>query len=182
MIDVGFWEVAMIGVLALIIIGPERLPGVARMAGTWMGKARRMMNEIKSDIKSELNEADLNELKNIRDDIQQAGDTLKSQFEDGEEKLKKEGSAMDTAIADALNKPKPGASSSPPDTDTETASTANKPTKSIKKKAAKKKIAKKKVAKKKTSKKKVAKKTTKKKATKKVAKKTDPTPDTEKPS
>lgn len=110
MIDVGFWEVAMIGVLALIILGPERLPGVARTAGAWMGKARRMMNDIKSDIKSELNEADLNELKNIRDDIQQAGDSFKSQIEVNEDKLQKDGSAIDTAIADALNKSGTGAS------------------------------------------------------------------------
>lgn len=180
MIDVGFWEVAMIGVLALIILGPERLPGVARTAGAWMGKARRMMNEIKSDIKNELNEADLNELKNIRDDIQQAGDTFKSQLEEGEDKLKKEGSVMDTAIADALNKPGLGASSSSPDK--EVTSTTNKTTKSTKKKVTKKKPASKKVAKKKTSKKKVAKKTTKKKATKKVAKKVNSTPETEKSS
>ncbi len=112
MIDVGFWEVAMIGVLALIIIGPERLPGVARTAGTWMGKARRMLNEIKSDIKSELNEADLNELKNIRDDIQQAGESFKSQVETNQDKLQEEGSAMDTAIAEALSKPIPGADAS----------------------------------------------------------------------
>ena len=110
MIDVGFWEVAMIGVLALIIIGPERLPGVARTAGVWMGKARRMMNDIKTDIKSELNETDLNELKNIRDDIQQAGDSFKSQIEENEDKLQKDGSAIDTAIADALNKSGTGAS------------------------------------------------------------------------
>ena len=110
MIDVGFWEVTMIGVLALIILGPERLPGVARTAGVWMGKARRMMNDIKSDIKSELNEADLNELKNIRDVIQQAGDSFKSQIEENEDKLQKDGSAIDTAIVDALNKSGAGAS------------------------------------------------------------------------
>jgi sec-independent protein translocase protein TatB len=185
MIDVGFWEIAMIGVLALIILGPERLPGVARTAGAWMGKARRMMNEIKSDIKNELNEADLNDLKNIRDDIQQAGDSFKSQLEEGEDKLKKKGSVMDTAIADALNKPGLGASSSSLDKEvTNTAKNTSKGTKkkAAKKKAAKKKTASKKVAKKKTIKKKVAKKTTKKKVTKKVTKKTDPTPETEKSS
>jgi len=170
----------MIGVLALLILGPERLPGVARTAGAWMGKARRMMNEIKSDIKSELNEADLDELKNIRDDIQQAGDTFKSQIEEGEDKLKKEGSTMDTAIADALNKPGLGASSSSPDK--EVSNTAKNTSKSTKKKTAKKKPTSKKVAKKKTSKKKVAKKTTKKKVTKKVARKPGSTPETEKPS
>jgi sec-independent protein translocase protein TatB len=143
MIDVGFWEVAMIGVLALIILGPERLPGVARTAGVWMGKARRMMNEIKSDIKSELNEADLDELKNIRDDIQHAGENFKSQVEENEDKLKEESSSMDTAIADALNKPMPGASNSKAmDTtamDTNKATKTKKTTKTTKKKISRKK-------------------------------------------
>ena len=168
MIDVGFWEVAMIGVLALIVLGPERLPGVARTAGAWVGKARRMMSDIKNDIKSELDEAELNELKNIRDDIQQAGDTFKSQVESGEEKLQKEGSTMDTAIADALNKPAPGKSAA-----TEKKATKKKTTR---KKASKKKVSKKKVGKK------AGKKTAKKKATKQVADKTASTPETEKTS
>ncbi|MCP4009218.1 MAG: twin-arginine translocase subunit TatB [Proteobacteria bacterium] len=173
MIDLGFWEVALIGVLALIVLGPERLPGVARTAGAWIGKARRMMSDIKKDIKSELDEAELNELKNIRDDIQQAGDTFKSQVESGEETLQKEGSTMDTAIADALNKPAPG-------------KTTAKGKKATKKKTTRKKAGKKKVSKKKVSKKKVAKKTgkktAKKKSTKQVADKSAPTPETEKTS
>ena len=145
MIDVGFWEVAMIGVLALIILGPERLPGVARTAGAWMGKARRMMNDIKSDIKNELNEADLNELKNIRDDIQQAGESFKTQIEENEDTLKEESSSIDTAIADALNKPIPGTSTNK--TTGTTATNANKAAQTKKKtKIAKKKVARKKKA------------------------------------
>jgi sec-independent protein translocase protein TatB len=158
MIDVGFWEVTMIGVLALIILGPERLPGVARTAGVWMGKARRMMNDIKSDIKSELNEADLNELKNIRDDIQQAGDSFKSQIEENEDKLQKDGSAIDTAIADALNKSGAGASIPKEKTAKEKTITDTKKTsKTTKKKNTRKKPAGAKTAREKPSNKKVAK-------------------------
>jgi sec-independent protein translocase protein TatB len=167
MIDVGFWEVAMIGVLALIILGPERLPGVARTAGTWMGKARHMMREIKTDLKSELDEAELSELKNIRDDIRQAGDTFKSELESGEEKLRSEGSSMDTAIADALNK-----------------STPYTPVPSDKKDSNIEENTSDKASKKETRKKKVAKKSTAKKATtaKKVADTTATNPETEKSS
>jgi sec-independent protein translocase protein TatB len=165
MIDVGFWEVAMIGVLALIILGPERLPGVARTAGTWMGKARRMMNDLKSDIKSELNEADLNELKNIRDDIQQAGEGFKSQVEKNQDKLQEEGSAMDTAIASALSKPVPGADASKAG-----ASKAKKKTSTNTKKVTR--TTKKKVARKKAPRAKLNK--------KEVAKKKAPTPNKEK--
>lgn len=140
----------MIGVLALIILGPERLPGVARTAGAWVGKARRMMRDIKADIKSELDEAELSELKAMRDDIQQAGESFKSQIEDGQEKLSTEGSAMDTAIASALNKPAL-------DTEPEKNNADNEQqvAKKKKKKKAKKKVSKSK-AKKKTASKKVA--------------------------
>jgi len=179
MIDVGFWEVAMIGVLALIILGPERLPSVARTAGAWMGKARRMMNDIKTDIKSELNEEDLDQLKNIRDDIQQAGEGFKSQIESSQENLQKEGSEMDTAIASALNKGTSGATKAD-----DAASTGKKTTrkKATKKKTGTKKVAKKKTSKKKADTKQVAKKTSRKKVSKKVAKKTASTPKTEKSS
>jgi sec-independent protein translocase protein TatB len=154
MIDVGFWEVAMIGVLALIILGPERLPGVARTAGTWMGKARRMMHEIKTDLKNELDEAELSELKNIRDDIRQAGDTFKSELESGEEKLRSEGSSMDTAIADALNKSTPY--TPVPDTDKDSCNAESTDKKTSKNKTSKKKVAKMPSAKKGTTAKKVA--------------------------
>ena len=174
MIDVGFWEVAMIGVLALIIIGPERLPGVARTAGVWMGKARRMMNDIKTDIKSELNETDLNELKNIRDDIQQAGDSFKSQIEENEDKLQKDGSAIDTAIADALNKSGTGASIPKEKTAKKKTTTDTKKTS----KTTKKKNTRKKPAGAKTSGEKTARG---KPGNKKVAKKKASTPDKEKP-
>ena len=177
MFDVGFWEVSLIGVLALIIIGPERLPGVARTAGKWLGKARRMMTDIKSDIKSELDEAELSELKSIGEDLRGAGENFKSQLEAGEKKLQSEGSAMDTAIAGALNKVADDGNANTEDRN----DAAPKPA-AGKKKAAKKKTAKKKTTtdtssakdtgNKKASKKKTAKKKAgKKKVTKKVANK-----------
>jgi len=183
--DVGFWEVSLIGVLALIIIGPERLPGVARTAGRWLGKARRMMSDIKTDIKSELDESELEGLKSIGKDIQDAGQAFKSQVESGEEKLKSEGSTMDNAIADALNKPMTTADPNwayPADKKPATETKAATKKEGTKKKATRKKAssnkktakkttagktttAKKKVAKKKTAKKKVAKKAGKKATT-----------------
>ena len=108
MIDVGFWEVAMIGVMALIILGPERLPGVARTAGLWIGKARSIVREIKADIQSEIDSADMSELKDVGKNIREAGDAFKSQVADAEVNFKSEASEMDTAIADALSKPVPG--------------------------------------------------------------------------
>ena len=62
MFDVGFWEILLILILALIVIGPERLPGAARTAGLWVGKARRYIEGVKNDVE---NEFDVSEFKRI---------------------------------------------------------------------------------------------------------------------
>lgn len=54
MFDIGFWELAIIGVVALLVIGPERLPRVARTTGMWLGRARRFVTSVKADIDREL--------------------------------------------------------------------------------------------------------------------------------
>jgi len=54
MFDIGFWELTVIGVVALLVIGPEQLPRVARTAGMWVGRARRFVVSVKADIDREL--------------------------------------------------------------------------------------------------------------------------------
>lgn len=54
MFDAGFLEMIVIGVLALVIVGPERLPGIARKVGKWVAKARALVNTTKTDIEREL--------------------------------------------------------------------------------------------------------------------------------
>jgi sec-independent protein translocase protein TatB len=54
MFDIGFWELTVIGVVALLVIGPERLPRVARTAGLWLGRARRFVGTVKADIDREI--------------------------------------------------------------------------------------------------------------------------------
>lgn len=54
MFDIGFWELALIAVVAMIVVGPERLPGLARTAGLWLGKARRMVADVKAEVDREL--------------------------------------------------------------------------------------------------------------------------------
>ena len=78
MFDIGFWEMAFIGVVALIVIGPERLPGVARTVGHWVGKGRRMLNEVKTDIKKEIKEQDLQDLKNLKQEFGSVTSDIKS--------------------------------------------------------------------------------------------------------
>jgi sec-independent protein translocase protein TatB len=54
MFDIGFFELLMVGLVALLVIGPERLPMVARKAGMWAGRARRFVNSVKRDIDREI--------------------------------------------------------------------------------------------------------------------------------
>jgi sec-independent protein translocase protein TatB len=59
MFDIGFWELAMVAVVALLVVGPERLPKLARTAGMWLGRARRFVGSVKADIEQELRAEEL---------------------------------------------------------------------------------------------------------------------------
>ena len=63
MFDIGFWELIVIGVVALLVIGPERLPGVARTAGMWVARARRFVSSVQADINMEISKTE--ELKRL---------------------------------------------------------------------------------------------------------------------
>ena len=55
MFDIGFMELVLISIVALIVIGPERLPGAIRTASLWIGRAKRSFNQVKSEIEKEIN-------------------------------------------------------------------------------------------------------------------------------
>jgi sec-independent protein translocase protein TatB len=69
MFDIGFWELSLIAVVALVVIGPERLPGLARTAGKWIGSARRFVQSVQADIGAEVSKAD--ELKRLLEEQSQ---------------------------------------------------------------------------------------------------------------
>ncbi|MDB3869352.1 Sec-independent protein translocase protein TatB [Candidatus Thioglobus sp.] len=54
MFDIGFWEFALIGVIALVVVGPERMPSIAKAAGKYAGKAKRFIAKIQEDVSEEL--------------------------------------------------------------------------------------------------------------------------------
>ena len=54
MFDVGFWELLLIAVVALIVVGPEKLPKVVRVCGLWIGRANASLQAVKNDIAKEL--------------------------------------------------------------------------------------------------------------------------------
>ena len=81
MFDMGFTEMMLIGIVALIVIGPERLPGVARTAGKYFGRLKRFMTTVKADVEQELRADELREilaqqqreLNTLKDSISEAG-------------------------------------------------------------------------------------------------------------
>ena len=75
MFDIGFSELVVIGVVALIVIGPERLPRVARTMGILAGRLQRYVADVKADINREV---ELEELRKMRDSVEQAASDLKT--------------------------------------------------------------------------------------------------------
>ncbi|NCA69572.1 MAG: twin-arginine translocase subunit TatB [Sphingobacteriia bacterium] len=59
MFEWGFWELILVGVVALVVIGPERLPKMARIAGLWIGRARRSLASVRDEINRELKAEEL---------------------------------------------------------------------------------------------------------------------------
>jgi len=59
MFDIGFLELIVITVVALVVVGPERLPAVARNVGKWVGRTRRFITQVKSDIDREMKQEEL---------------------------------------------------------------------------------------------------------------------------
>ncbi len=66
MFDIGFWEIAVISVVALIVVGPERFPGLVRSVGMWLGRFRRIITTVKSEIREEVDKAE--QLKALMDE------------------------------------------------------------------------------------------------------------------
>lgn len=62
MFDVGFSELLMVGLVALLVLGPEKLPRAARLAGLWVGKARTVLATAKAEIKQELHAEEMRQL------------------------------------------------------------------------------------------------------------------------
>ena len=75
MFDIGFSEMMVIAVLALIVIGPERLPRVARTVGHLAGRLQRYVADVKADINREM---ELDELRKMRDSMQKAASDIET--------------------------------------------------------------------------------------------------------
>ena len=89
MFDFGFWEIAIIGIITLIVVGPEKMPAIARKAGLYFGKLNSFFNKVKSDINEELRMDELKDemsmdeekiiISEVTEDIQSSVDSLKEE-------------------------------------------------------------------------------------------------------
>lgn len=104
MFDIGFWEVSIIGIIMLLVLGPERLPGVARTAGFWLGKFRKTVNQVKSDIKKEMDAADLKELRDVKDQIQKTSSSFKQSANKVKQEVETHANKVNQDVANATSK------------------------------------------------------------------------------
>src|SRR5690349_9759607 len=112
MFDIGFSELLVIGVVALIVIGPERLPRVARTLGHLAGRLQRYVADVKADINREV---ELDELRNMRDSMRDAASSFQNSVNEEISKASAEVSKVEGELNSAvagLDKPqepaKPG--------------------------------------------------------------------------
>lgn len=73
MFDVGFWELSLIGIVALVVVGPEKLPSLVSEAGKWAGRARGTVRDLKYDLQKQ---AEIEQLADLGKDFQTAKDKV----------------------------------------------------------------------------------------------------------
>ena len=98
MFDLGFSELMVIALVALVVIGPERLPRVARTMGHLAGRLQRYVADVKADINREV---ELDELRKMRDSVQGAASEMQSSFDQELRKTESELNAAASADASA---------------------------------------------------------------------------------
>jgi sec-independent protein translocase protein TatB len=101
MFDIGWSELVVIAVVALIAIGPKELPGVLRMVGQWMGKARKMAAEFQGQFQEAMREAEMADLKKSFDEVKEAA----TGFTSGNLMTSLEKDVSKALNVDALDKP-----------------------------------------------------------------------------
>ena len=109
MFDIGFSELLVIAVVALIVIGPERLPKVARTAGHMLGRLQRYVNDVKADINREM---ELDELRKVQSTFQEAARSIENEVRSVEQSVTKvesdiraEAAALDAPLAEPPTAP-----------------------------------------------------------------------------
>jgi len=97
MFDIGFSELLVIAVVALLVIGPEKLPKVARTAGVMFGRLQRYVNDVKADIQREV---ELDELKKLRSQFEDAAKSVEQSVSDVDKEVRAVGDDLNRSIGD----------------------------------------------------------------------------------
>jgi len=116
MFDIGWSELVVIAVVALIAIGPKELPGVLRMVGQWMGKARKMAAEFQGQFQEAMREAEMADLKKTFDEVKEAA----TGFTDGNIMTSLQKDVGDALRIDDIDKPAVSATDTPAISGTDT--------------------------------------------------------------
>ncbi|PIE00252.1 MAG: twin-arginine translocase subunit TatB [Thiothrix nivea] len=108
MFDAGFLEMLLVGVIALLVIGPERLPGIAAKVGRFVGKTRAFVANTRSDIERELRAEEMRnllskqeeEIRELRDIMQDQGKGLRQELEEARDQLQFSGQQVKDSIGE----------------------------------------------------------------------------------
>jgi len=112
--DIGFSELLVIAVVALVVLGPERLPKAARFAGLWVRRARNQWDSVKQELERELQAEDI---KRQMQDVRQSMKDTESQLRASGEAVRREATQAQQhgdALADEVRAPTPAAAQTPP--------------------------------------------------------------------
>ena len=97
MFDIGFSELLVIAVVALLVIGPEKLPKVARTAGVMFGRLQRYVNDVKADIQREI---ELDELRKLRSQFEDAARSVEESVGEVDKQVRAVGDDLNRSIGD----------------------------------------------------------------------------------
>ena len=98
MFDIGFSELVVIGLVALVVVGPSRLPVATRTIGALLGRAQRYVNDVKSDIQRQM---DLDELRKVQQQVQSFGEQIQAGVQNVEKEVGSVTSSISEAATDA---------------------------------------------------------------------------------
>ncbi|WP_206861843.1 Sec-independent protein translocase protein TatB [Lysobacter changpingensis] len=101
MFDIGFSEIFVIAIVALLVLGPERLPKAARFAGLWVRRARAQWHSVKSELENELAAEELKRsLRQTQDSLREAQDELREGFDEARNRIKREQESLQRELDD----------------------------------------------------------------------------------
>lgn len=114
MFDIGFSELVVIGIVALIVIGPERLPRVARTAGALLGRFQRYVNDIKSEVRREMEIEDLKKFHSqLTEQVHEVEHSIHKELRSAEEVARGALVEAEAEVRNAATPPSSSPSSSP---------------------------------------------------------------------